>query len=189
MSILELLILAVGLSMDATAVAAARGLAAPSVGTREALRVALAFGGFQAAMPALGWAGGAVLGDWASRWGGWIAGAVLVALGGKMLREARADPDDEQALDVADPFAWRMLLPLAVATSIDALAAGVSLRLVDAPVGIALVTIGIVTAMFSAAATIGGRTLGDAAGSRLNALGGIVLVLLGARFGWQAWVA
>jgi putative Mn2+ efflux pump MntP len=188
-SILELLVLAVGLSMDATAVAAARGLSAPRVGVREAGRVAFAFGGFQAAMPALGWVGGAFLGDWANRWGGWIAGGVLLALGGKMLREAWAAPDDEHAPGATDPFAWRVLLPLAVATSIDALAAGVSLRLMGAPVGIALVTIGCVTAVLSAAAALGGRGLGDAAGSRINALGGIVLVLLGARFGWQAWAA
>ena len=188
MLVIELLALAVGLSMDAMAVAAARGLAASRVGAREALRVALAFGGFQAAMPALGWVGGAVLGAWATRWGGWIAGGVLVALGVKMLREAIAE-GDETAAAPEDPFAWRLLLPLAVATSIDALAAGVSLRLVEAPVGPSLATIGLVTAGLSAVGALAGRRLGDAAGSRLNALGGVVLVVLGVRFGWQTWAS
>jgi putative Mn2+ efflux pump MntP len=186
MSPAELLLLALGLSMDATAVAAARGLSALRVGARDVVRVALAFGGFQAGMPALGWLGGAVLGSMATRWGGWIAAGLLAVLGAKMLREALAE-GDEDAEDHADPFAWSLLLPLAVATSIDALAAGVSLRLVGAPMALSLATIGLVTAGCSAAGLLAGQRMGDTAGSRLNGLGGLVLIALGGRFAWQAW--
>jgi putative Mn2+ efflux pump MntP len=183
----ELLLLALGLSMDAMAVAAARGLSAPRVGARETFRVALAFGGFQAGMPGLGWLGGAALGSVATRWGGWIAAGLLAVLGAKMLREAMGRAEDEGAGAHPDPFAWKLLLPLAVATSIDALAAGVSLRLVGAPMALSLATIGLVTAGCSAAGLLAGRRLGETAGSRLNGLGGAVLLILGGRFAWQAW--
>ena len=189
MAPLELLALAIGLSMDATAVAAARGLSAPRVGAREAGRIALAFGGFQAGMPALGWLGGELLGALASRWGGWIAAVLLVLLGAKMLKEALGDDEGEATEPHEDPFAWNLLLPLAVATSIDALAAGVSLRLVQAPLATSLVSIGLVTAGLSAGGLLAGRRLGEAAGSRMNALGGGVLVLLGVKFGWVAFTS
>ncbi len=185
MNTLELVALSGALAMDATAVAAARGLAAPHVRWSDAARVGLLFGGFQALMPAIGWVGGAAIGGWAAAWSGWIAAALLAVLGGMMLKEALGGDD---AAAHADPvhghFAWRALLPLAVATSIDALAAGVSLPLLGADMLVSLVSIGTVTATLSGAAVLVGERLGAAAGGRLGALGGIVLLGMAARFAW-----
>ncbi len=185
MNTLELVALSGALAMDATAVAAARGLAAPHVRWTDAARVGLLFGGFQALMPAIGWVGGAAIGAWAAAWSGWIAAVLLAGLGGMMLKEALGGDDDD---DDADPehghFAWRDLLPLAVATSIDALAAGVSLPLLGADMLVSLVAIGTITAALSGVAVLVGERLGEAAGGRLGVLGGVVLIGMAARFAW-----
>lgn len=174
-------LLAVGLAMDAVAVAAARGLAAPAIRARHVVRVALLFGGFQALMPALGWALGDRLGPIFARWDHWVAFGLLAALGGKMLLDAVRDDGapldgrDDQAL-----FGWRVLLVLAVATSIDAFAAGITLPLFGPP-AISIALIGGVTAVLSAAGVLAGRQLGGHAGRRLDVLGGVVLIGLGAK--------
>jgi putative Mn2+ efflux pump MntP len=164
--------------MDATAVAAARGLAARAIRGRDVLLVALLFGGFQAAMPVAGWALGATLGPWIARWDHWIAFGLLVVLGGRMLVEATRG-GDEAAGAAGDPFALRTLLVLAVATSIDAFAVGITLPLLDAPFVRSVVTIGVVTALLSAAGVLLGRRFGAHLGRRADALGGVVLIVLG----------
>ena len=189
-------LLAVGLSMDAAAVAAARGLAAPRVGLREVARIALYFGGFQAAMPLLGWLLGREVGPLLAAWDHWVAFALLAGLGAKMLWDARSEDDDaaevaatERALEwSAGPeaaaenlFRHRTLVALAVATSIDAFAAGLTLPLLRAPVALTVITIGVVTASLSAAALLLGKRLGAALGSKLDVLGGVILIALGAR--------
>src|SRR5687768_4897074 len=110
----SILTLAAGLAMDATAVAAARGFAARSIGVREVLLVALFFGGFQALMPLLGYLLGAQLGAIAAEWDHWIAFVLLSGIGIKMLWEARGGEAIEARSDL---FAWRVLLILAIATS------------------------------------------------------------------------
>lgn len=166
--------------MDATAVAAAKGLASPRVRLGDALRVAFLFGGFQAAMPALGW----LLGDrFAARieaWDHWIAFALLAGIGGKMIHEALSQRDDGPA-PPSDTFGWRPLLVLAVATSIDALAAGVTLPLLDVPLVTAVVVIGAVTAALSLAGVYVGRRFGDRLGKKLDVLGGVLLIGLGVK--------
>jgi putative Mn2+ efflux pump MntP len=176
----ELLLLAVGLSMDAMAVAAARGLAAERVRARDVLLVAGLFGGFQAGMPLLGWLLGSGVGPWIAEWDHWIAFGVLAGLGLKMLREALATEPGE-AVAGGPVFATRTLLVLAVATGIDALAVGVTLPLLGAPLGLSLVTIGVTTAVLSAVGVYAGRLFGALLGRRLDAAGGVVLVLLGVK--------
>jgi putative Mn2+ efflux pump MntP len=173
-----LLLLAVGLAMDATAVAACRGLAADRIRARDVLLVALLFGGFQAAMPLAGWLLGSSAGAAVEAWDHWIAFVLLAAIGGKMLLDARRDHEDTP---VAAPFAPRALLLLAVATSIDALAAGVALSMVDVALAPAVATIGVTTALLSGAAVLLGRRLGAAIGRRLDAFGGLVLIALGVK--------
>ena len=184
MPFLSILALAVGLSMDAAAVAAARGLATPVLRPRHVLLVALFFGGFQGLMPWLGFLLGSSLGPLVQAFDHWIAFVLLVGLGAKMLWEARggADSDDDSGKDqppAADLWNLRTLLLLAVATSIDAFAVGVMLPMVQAPLLLSVLTIGVTTAVLSALALLAGRRLGALLGSRLDAVGGLVLVGLG----------
>lgn len=183
MNALGILTLSVGLAMDATAVSAARGCAARAVRVQDVLRVALLFGGFQALMPGIGWFVGESLGSAVRAWDHWIAFGLLGAIGGKMLWEAR-----EGAVAAApapgsdgDVFATRVLVLLAIATSIDALAAGITLPMLGAPMLFSLASIGVITAVLSALGMLVGRRFGGMLGRRLDAFGGLVLVGLGTK--------
>ena len=173
-----ILFLAFGLAMDATAVAATRGLAVPVIRTRHVLLVTLLFGGFQAFMPMVGWLLGARVGPLVQAWDHWIAFGLLTLLGGKMLADARRDAGDAPEREV-DHFAWKTMLLLALATSIDALAVGFTLPMLDAPFVVSLVTIGLTTATLSAAGLFAGRRFGALLGKRLDVAGGLVLIGLG----------
>lgn len=179
MSFAAILWLAVGLAMDATAVSAARGLSAERVTARHVLLTAAYFGGFQAGMPAIGWLLGDWLGPYVRAWTPWIAFVMLLGIGGKMLWESSEDPESES--DTSDPFAVAVMLTLAIATSIDALAVGFTLPLLDAPMALSLVTIGVTTALLSAAGLFLGRRFGALLGRRLDAVGGLVLIGLGVK--------
>jgi putative Mn2+ efflux pump MntP len=180
MSPLALLALAVGLSMDAMAVAATKGLTARRVSAAEALRVAFLFGAFQAAMPAIGATVGARFASVIEAWDHWIVFVLLGGIGAKMIHDAVKPPEAHDA-STADVFAWRGLLLLAVATSIDALAAGLTLPLLDVNVPAALVTIGVTTALLSFAGVYLGRRFGERLGKRLDLLGGVILIVLGVK--------
>ena len=180
MSFSAILLLAVGLAMDATAVSAARGLAAAKVGPRHVFLVAVWFGGFQALMPLIGWAVGTQLGPLVQAWDHWIAFVLLAVIGGKMLWEARGGRSEgaEESVEV-DLFGPRIMFVLAVATSIDALAVGITLPMLGAPLALSLATIGIATAILSALGLLAGRRFGGVMGKRLEVAGGVVLIGLG----------
>jgi putative Mn2+ efflux pump MntP len=180
-SFAAILLLAVGLAMDATAVAAARGLAARRVRARQVLLVALLFGGAQALMPLLGWWVGAQLGPLVAAVDHWIAFGLLAGIGGKMVWEGLRHTGAEGVASGADVFALPTLLLLALATSIDAFAVGITLPLLGAPLGLSLATIGLTTAALSAAGVVLGRRFGARLGRRLDAFGGLVLVGLGCK--------
>ncbi len=173
----SILMLAVGLAMDAMAVAAARGLAAPRLLPRHALLVAAFFGGFQALMPLLGWLLGRGVGPIVQAFDHWIAFILLAGIGAKMLWEARGG----DAAPTGDQFGLRVMLVLAVATSIDAFAAGITLPMLGAPLALSLATIGLTTAVLSALGLFLGRRFGAMLGRGLDAFGGLVLIGLGAR--------
>jgi putative Mn2+ efflux pump MntP len=173
-----ILALAVGLAMDATAAAAARGLRARRVTARDAAAVSLLFGGFQAAMPLGGWILGSRVGPAVAAWDHWIAFVLLGGIGLKMMWEALGD-DGERA--DGEAFDVRTLLVLAVATSIDAFAVGVTLPMMGAPLALSVATIGVTTAVLSAGGLFAGRRFGAALGRRLEAFGGLVLLLLGSK--------
>jgi putative Mn2+ efflux pump MntP len=175
----ELLVLAVGLAMDATAISAAKGIAVPKVKPRHALIVAGVFGGFQALMPLFGWLLGTGIGRWITQWAHPIAFVLLAGVGAKMLWEARHPRDDDP--DSRVHFGFRVMILLGIATSIDAFAAGISLSLVKAPLLISIATIGVVTAAMSAAGLYAGRKFGTVLGRRLDVLGGLVLIALGVK--------
>jgi len=180
MKVGAILVLAFGLSMDATAVAAARGLSVKRVGFRHMALVATLFGGFQALMPLLGWLLGHHVGKWVEAWDHWLIFALLGGIGGKMLWEA-FHHEAQAPLTEAEAFGLKVLLLLAVATSIDAFAAGVALPMMNAPLGFSLLAIGLTTATLSALGLVMGHRFGAALGSRLDALGGLVLIGLGTK--------
>jgi putative Mn2+ efflux pump MntP len=175
-----ILLLSIGLAMDATAVSAARGLAAPRVLPQHALLVGGLFGGFQALMPLMGWYVGRELGPTVERYDHWIAFLLLAAIGGKMLFEAYKT-GDEQVPNSKDLFRIEVLLVLALATSIDALAVGVTLPMLGAPLMMSLVTIGVTTALLSGVGLLVGRRFGAALGKRLDIAGGLMLIGLGTK--------
>lgn len=179
MSFGVVLLLAVGLSMDAMAVAAARGLALRQVRLRHLLLVAGFFGGFQALMPLLGWLVGSQVGPAIAAWDHWVVFAVLGGLGVKMLWEAWHDAGAAQGVDEREALSVRVLLVLAIVTSIDALAAGFTLPLLGAPLLLSLVTIGVTTALLSTLGLLAGQRFGKALGRRLDAAGGLMLIGLG----------
>jgi manganese efflux pump family protein len=166
--------LAIGLAMDATAVAATRGLRARR---GEAVLLAALFGGFQAGMAALGWLLGDYGGRYVAAWDHWIAFGLLAAIGGKMLWDARrgdAAPEPRSGGAV-------LYLGLALATSIDAGAAGITLPLLAVPPGFAVAAIGVVTALLTLIGYRAGNALGRRLGSRLEVVGGVVLIAIGVK--------
>jgi putative Mn2+ efflux pump MntP len=175
-----ILLLAIGLAMDAMAVSAARGLATPKVLPRHVILVASFFGGFQALMPLLGWVIGSCVGRLVEAWDHWIAFLLLSAIGGKMLWEARGKNRAENRGE-GDLFGLRIMLLLALATSIDALVVGVTLPMLNAPFVTSLLTIGITTAVLGAVGLFAGRRFGALLGKRLDVAGGLVLIGLGVR--------
>lgn len=173
----EATILALALAMDATAVATARSVAGLHRG--EAVRLAASFGGFQAAMAAAGWAIGASAARWVAAWDHWIAFALLAAVGGKMIVEAaRRGPEAPRP---ASPLTGRVIVLLSVATSIDALAAGITLPALEAPEVVSVATIGVACFALTFAGAITGRRVGLRGGRFLEAIGGATLIGIGTR--------
>jgi putative Mn2+ efflux pump MntP len=175
-----ILLLSIGLAMDATAVAVARGVAAARLDVRDVLFVATLFGGFQALMPLIGWTIGDRIGPLAQAWDHWIAFVVLAGIGAKMLWESRRAADrDVRAIRTTPRGDLRVLLALAVGTSLDAFAVGVTLPMLNAPLLLSLVTIGVTTATLSALGMLAGKRLGTALGQPFDLVGGLVLIALG----------
>ena len=164
--------LAFGLAMDATAVCAARALGAQS--RRELVILPLLFGAFQAGMAGLGWLGG----NWATQhigaWDHIVAFGLLTLIGAKMIYDALRGGNDEPR-----PGSALLYLGLAIATSIDAAAAGITLPLLAIAPAIALALIGTVTTACCLAGYAAGRALGNRVGPRLGLVGGLVLVAIG----------
>lgn len=177
MGLVELFLLAVGLSMDAFAVSICKGLALKKVTTPNMAWVGLWFGGFQALMPIVGYAVGVQFKDQITAVDHWIAFVLLALIGGNMIRESFSK--EEGCADAS--LSFRKMFPLAVATSIDALAVGVSFAFLDVNIGAAASFIGVVTFLFSAAGVKVGSLFGARYKSRAELAGGIILVLLGVK--------
>lgn len=173
----ELVVLAFALAMDAVAVSLAEGLRLRRPGWRAALLMAAMFGLFQALMPVLGW----VLAFWAadavSEATPWIAFALLAVIGGKMIKESFEDEDDHTTPVVT----VRSVLPLAIATSIDAAAVGVTFGVLEVSVAPAVTLIGVVTFGLSLVAVFVGARAGERLGRWATLVGGVILVGIGLR--------
>jgi putative Mn2+ efflux pump MntP len=176
MGAVQIVLIAVGLSMDAFAVSVAEGMALRQVDRAHMLRVALHFGGFQALMPVAGWLAGTGLHSLIGSFDHWVAFALLMAIGGKMLADAALEFESGR---LRQPSRGFRLLGLAVATSIDALAVGVSLAMLRVRIWRPAAIIGGVTGLLCAA----GIRMGDRIGSRLGRsaelAGGLVLCAIG----------
>ena len=175
MSYIELFILAVGLSMDAFAVSICKGLSVNRRRPRHALIAGAYFGGFQALMPLIGWLLGRQFESLIKSVDHWVAFALLALIGANMIREAVKNEEE----NLNDSFSPRTMFPLAVATSIDALAVGVTFAFLDVAVVPAVSFIGVTTFLFSAAGLKIGRLFGAKYKSRAELAGGIVLVCIG----------
>ena len=178
MHIAEILILAVGVSMDAFAVSICKGLSVCKVRPRHAGLTAVWFGGFQALMPLIGYFAGVAFADIVSSVDHWIAFVLLGIIGGKMVKESF----EKDECCCTDPdFSFRTMLAMAVATSIDALAVGVSLAFLKANIWSAVLIIGLTTGAFSAAGIYIGNIFGNRYKSKAEFAGGLILILIGAK--------
>ena len=177
MSFLELLLVAVGLSMDAFAVAVCRGLEMRRIDYRQALLIAVFFGGFQALMPAVGYLLGAGFEHYISSFDHWIAFALLAFIGGKMIWEAVRGGEEEQPQELD----LKMLLMMAVATSIDALAVGITFAFLRMDILSSALTIGATTFLISFGGVAAGNRFGARYKQKAEIVGGVVLVLIGVK--------
>lgn len=182
MNTLSILFIALGLSMDCFAVAIASGFAIRNLKINHAFAIAAAFGGFQAVMPALGWLAGRTLIDVISPIDHWVTFGLLAFIGAKMIVESFKIKRMEECRDPLQPS---ILVVLAVATSIDALAVGLSLSLLDTPILGPVIYIGVVAFGLSFVGVYIGNYLGKAFESRLEALGGAILVGIGFKILFQ----
>lgn len=179
MSFVSTFVLAVGLAMDAVAVSAARGCAAPALRLRHLALVAVFFGGFQALMPLAGWFAGKAIGPLVAVWDHWLAFVLLAGIGAKMVWESRQARPEQ--LVKSNLFGLGVMLLLAIATSIDALAAGITLPMVGASLLPSIITIGLTTAVLSALGLVAGRRFGAGFGKHADAVGGLILIALGVK--------
>ncbi len=186
MGIVELLLLAVGLSMDAFAVSVCKGLAMKKAGLKEALVCGVWFGGFQALMPLIGYLLGARFEKYIDAIAPWVAFILLLIIGGNMIRESfsKSDEENNPGLD------FKTMFLMAVATSIDALAVGITfacvpLEIIDAGALpntlLGVLIIGITTLILSCAGVKVGNVFGARFKSKAELAGGLILVLIGVK--------
>ncbi len=184
MGIIELLILAIGLSMDAFAVSICKGLATYKLKKRHMLITGLWFGGFQALMPLIGYFLGTAFEKYVISFDHYIAFVLLAAIGVNMIKESREKEEPQEDCDCSS-FAFKTMFVMAVATSIDALAAGISLAMDlkgnNTYAYLAVIFIGVITFTLSAIGVKIGNVYGAKWKSKAELAGGIILVLLGAK--------
>ncbi len=176
MELITIIVIAVGLAMDAFVVSIVSGSAYKQLHVKHALRMALFFGAFQAFMPLIGSLAGLSLKDYIADYDHWVAFALLAAVGGKMIYESFKIKSIE---DNPDPSNIFVLLVLSIATSIDALAIGITLSLIISSVTLAVIIIGLITFALSYAGVLIGKKFGHFFENRIEALGGLVLIGIG----------
>lgn len=176
MTIAEILIFAVGVSMDAFAVSICKGLSVHKVQPAHVVKSGLWFGGFQALMPLIGYFLGISFADFVTDVDHWIAFVLLGIIGGNMIKESYQKDDAE---DVSSDFSVKTMLAMAVATSVDALAIGVSFAFLKVNIAVAVTVIGLTTALVSGAGILIGNFFGSRWKSKAEFAGGFILVAMG----------
>ncbi|MBE6569392.1 MAG: manganese efflux pump [Ruminococcaceae bacterium] len=175
MELWEMAVIAVGLSMDAFAVAVCKGLSVGKIKPAHILITGVWFGGFQALMPLIGYLLGVRFESLITEIDHWIAFVLLGLIGGNMIREALKGEEEE----MCDSFGIRAMFPMAVATSIDALAVGVTFAFLGVKIGPAVSFIGVITFVLSAVGVVIGNVFGAKFKSKAEFAGGVVLILMG----------
>ena len=178
MNMTTILFIAVGLAMDADAVSVTRGINIRQERFKEALKIGVFFGSFQAFMPFIGWLAGLGLRDFISGVDHWIAFGLLTLIGGKMIYESlKAEATQREG----SPLSLFLLLGLSIATSIDALAVGVSFAFLKISIGASVSIIGIVTFILSFIGVIAGNRVGRFLKGRIEVAGGFILIGIGVK--------
>lgn len=191
--LVEFLLLGVGLAMDAFAVSICKGLAMRKVNKKQAVVIALFFGGFQAIMPIVGWFLCKGFQNYIEAFDHWIAFALLAFIGMKMIIETLSEKEEDVVVEKMDPpLDMKEMFMLAIATSIDALAVGISLAALDRPIVESAAIIGVVTFVISIIGVYIGNFFGNRYKKRAELAGGIILVLIGVKIlcehmGWIAF--
>lgn len=178
MDLITIFGLAIALAMDAFAVALGTALSLPSLTGRHLFRFSWHFGLFQALMPIIGWYAGMTIQKWIVAFDHWVAFALLAFIGGRMLWEAF---HPEEKSDSSDPTRGWSLIVLSVATSIDALAVGLTLAMLDVSIWIPSLIIGLVAGVLTVVGMLLGRRLGKQWAQHVEVLGGVVLIGIGVK--------
>lgn len=180
MGFIELFILAIGLSMDAFAVSICKGLSTKKATLGQMAKCGLWFGGFQALMPLLGFLLGSLFADAIKSVDHWVAFVLLAFIGGNMLKEAFSKGDETN--DSQADFSVKTMFTMAIATSIDALAVGVSLAMAgNVNIYVAIALIGVVTCVLSGAGVKIGSVFGDKFEKKAQIAGGVILIIIGVK--------
>ncbi len=180
MGIVEIILLGISLAMDAFAVSICKGLAMKRATLKNAAIVGLWFGGFQALMPTLGYILGAAFAGYIAQFDHWVAFVLLALIGGNMIKEALSEEEEEcGCCQEQASLAFKGMLVLAIATSIDALAVGITFAFLHVNLLLAVVLIGVITFLISAMGVKLGGVFGAKYQSRAELAGGIILILLG----------
>ena len=174
LSIIELILIGISLSMDAFAVSICKGLSVGKIKPKHMLTAGIWFGGFQALMPLIGFALGSTFEKYITSIDHWVAFILLGIIGFNMIKESREEEENQDA-----SFGFKAMLVLAIATSIDALAVGITFAFLKVDVILAVTIIGITTFLFSAAGIKIGSVFGDKYKSKAEFFGGAVLICLG----------
>ena len=182
MGVLELVLLSIGLGMDAFAVSVCKGISMKKMNWKKAITIGLYFGGFQALMPVIGYYLGSAFESLITNIDHWIAFILLGIIGGKMIVESvKPDKEDDEVKEMDAPLDLKEMFVLAVATSIDALAVGITFAFLDYPIVEAITIIGISTFFISIGGVYVGNFFGNKYEKKAEFAGGLILVLLGVR--------
>ena len=177
MGVLELVLLSIGLGMDAFAVSVCKGISMKKMNWKKAIIIGLYFGGFQALMPVIGYYLGSAFESLITNVDHWIAFILLGIIGGKMIKDSFGDESE----NCNDDVSFKTMFVLAVATSIDALAIGITFAFLNVNLGLAVSLIGIITFILAVAGTKIGNRFGDKYEKKAEFVGGVILILLGVK--------
>lgn len=175
MDLITLFLLAIGLCFDTFAVSVSSGLIRKEIIFWQAVRIAFFLAIFQAIMPVLGWLGGITIRNWIEPFDHWVALGILALLGGKMILESRKKSNDKNI----DPLDIKVIISMALATSIDALAVGISFAIIEVNMFLAVIIIGSVTFIASMLGILFGKKTGSHFGQKMEIIGGIILIIIG----------
>lgn len=177
MDFITLLLLAIGLCFDTFAVSVSSGIIKKEILFWQAVRIAIILAAFQAVMPLIGWLGGISIKGWIEPFDHWIALGILTLLGVKMLIESQKESEDKNI----NPLDIKVIISMAIATSIDALAVGISFAIIQVNMILAVFTIGSVTFIASMLGILFGKKTGSHLGQKMEIIGGLILIAIGVK--------